>query len=124
MATIIVVDDEATVRDLLRDSLEEAGHIVADYHDGRGALEQLTREPADVLVTDIFMPEMEGLETIRLAHALRPEMQIIAISGVSLKGADYLYAARHFGAFAALKKPFSPTVLVRLVDELLHQNTV
>jgi len=72
-----------------------------------------------LLVTDIFMPEMEGLETIRLARDLQSKMPIIAMSGVNFEGGDYLEIAEKFGALATLKKPFRPAELLDLVSRLL-----
>ena len=118
-ATIILVDDEPLVRDMLHLVLEGAGYTVADYSNGRGAIEHLQRRPADLLITDIFMPEVDGLETIRRACALRPEMPIIAISGISIHGIDYLDAAERFGAVATLRKPISPAALLTLVGDVL-----
>ena len=77
------------------------------------------QEPADLLITDIFMPDVEGLETIREIRRLRPDMPIIAISGVDFEGGDYLGVARKFGAVATLKKPFLPADLLELVSRVL-----
>ena len=73
----------------------------------------------DLLITDIFMPEMEGLETIRQARALQPGLPIIAMSGFSFEERDYLGVAEKFGALASLRKPFRPTELLDLVNRLL-----
>lgn len=119
MARIIVIDDEPGVLEVACGVLEAAGHAVTAHSDGRGGIADIRREPPDLLVTDLFMPEMEGLETIRLARALQPEMPIIAMSGVHFDGGDYLEIAEKFGAFATLKKPFRPRDLVALVAQLL-----
>ena len=86
MAKIVVIDDEPGILRIACLALEAAGHAVVAYPDGRGGIEHIKREPPDLLITDIFMPEMEGLETIRLARGLRSEMPIIAMSG----GAAYV----------------------------------
>ena len=119
MAKILVVDDEPAMRRATGRALEKAGHAVSLYENGRGAIEHIKREPPDLLITDIFMPEMEGLETIRQARALRPEMPIVAISGFVFEGRDYLGVAEKFGAVASLKKPFRPAELTDLVSRLL-----
>jgi CheY-like chemotaxis protein len=119
MARIIVIDDEPGVLRVACLVLEAAGHTVAAYPDGRGGIAHIEREPPDLLITDLFMPEMEGLETIRLARELQAEMPIIAISGVDFAGGDYLEIAEKFGALATLKKPFRPADLVDLVARLL-----
>ena len=119
MATIIVIDDEPGIRGLLRNVLEAAGHVVSDYADGRGAIEQIGRASPDLLITDIFMPEAEGLETIRRVRALQPEVPIIAISGVLSYGHDYLHIASQFGAAATLEKPFNAAELLAAVERLV-----
>jgi DNA-binding NtrC family response regulator len=121
MANILVIDDEPAVCDIACDVLERAGHTVASYADGRGGIDHIKRDPPDLLITDIFMPEMEGLETIRLARDLQSEMPIIAMSGVFTEGGDYLVIAEKFGALATLKKPFRPADLVGLVARLLAE---
>ena len=121
MAKIVVIDDEPGVLRIACLALEAAGHNVAAYPDGRGGIEHIKREPPDLLVTDLFMPEMEGLETIRLARDLQSELPIIAMSGVYFEGGDYLEIAEKFGAVATLKKPFRPDELLDLVARLLVQ---
>jgi CheY-like chemotaxis protein len=119
MARIIVVDDDAGMRGATRRALRASGHAVAAYANGRGAIEHLEKEAVDLLITDIFMPEMEGLETIAKARQLRPDMPILAISGVSFEGSDYLQIAEKFGALATLRKPFRPAELLDVVTRLL-----
>jgi CheY-like chemotaxis protein len=121
MAKIIVIDDEPGILRIACLALEAAGHSVVAYPDGRGGIEHIRREPPDLLLTDIFMPEMEGLETIRQARDLQSEMPIIAMSGVYFEGGDYLEIAEKFGAVATLKKPFRPAELLDLVARLLVQ---
>ena len=121
MARIIVIDDEPGVLRIACQALEAAGHTVIAHPDGRGGIADIRRDPPDLLVTDIFMPEMEGLETIRLARDLQSEMPIIAMSGVYTDGGDYLGIAEKFGALATLKKPFRPRDLVGLVARLLAE---
>ena len=77
------------------------------------------RTSPDLLITDIFMPEMEGLETIREARARQPDLPIIAMSGFAFEERDYLGIAEKFGAMATLRKPFRPAELIDLVDRLL-----
>ena len=120
MAEIVIVDDEPALRRILCRLLERAGHDVTGYANGRAAIEHLARCPADLLITDIFMPEMEGLETIRRARALRPGMPIIAMSGGGCCGANYLWVAELFGAVATLEKPFSAGALLAAVAQILE----
>ncbi len=104
MISILVVDDDDTVRFVLRKMLESAGYEVREAPNGRVAMEELDRRIADVMITDIFMPEQEGIETIRAARKTFPGLKIVAISGAA--GEDYLKMARLLGARASLLKPF------------------
>ena len=118
--------DPASLRLLSQDTLWAA---VSDGHrEGKGkgsfanggrGIDYFKSGTADLLVTDIFMPEMEGLETIKTARHLQPAMQIIAMSGVSFDGGDYLRIAERFGAIATLKKPFRRSELLALVSRVL-----
>lgn len=119
MAKVLVIDDEPGIRGIMCRVLEAAGHDVTAFANGGGAIEHVRQEPVDLLITDLFMPEVEGIETIREIHRLRPDMPIIAISGVDFEGGDYLRVARKFGATATLKKPFWPADLVELVSRML-----
>ncbi len=84
--------------------LESAGYEVREAPNGRVAIEELSRRPARVMITDIFMPEQEGIETIRIARKTYPDLGIIAISGAA--GEHYLKMAQLLGATASLLKPF------------------
>lgn len=119
MAKVLVIDDEPGIRGIMCSALGAAGHEVVDFADGGGAVEYVREQPADLLITDIFMPDVEGLETIREIHRLQPDMPIIAISGVEFEGWDYLGVARKFGAAATLRKPFWPADLLDLVSRVL-----
>src|SRR5690242_6535914 len=119
MATILVVDDEPGMLRVSLRALEGAGHVVVGCENGREALRQLGIHAVDLMITDIFMPEMEGLEMVRQARALHPEVPIVAVSGGFVDGPDYLKVAQAFGAVAVLRKPFRAGELVSLVSELL-----
>ena len=108
MPHILLVDDDDAFRKMLRLTLEQMGHSVTEARNGRDALLIHAMHPADVVLTDIIMPEKEGLETImelrRAAHPAR----IVAMSGGGRGSAlDYLGLAKRFGALAVLEKPFS-----------------
>lgn len=120
MAKILVIEDDPGMRRATCRILQGAGHAVTGFENGAPAIEQIEREAPDLLITDIFMPEVEGLETIRRVRALRPAMPIVAMSGFTLDGGgDYLGAAEKLGAAATLKKPFRPAELLDLVSRLL-----
>jgi CheY-like chemotaxis protein len=81
MARILVVDDEAANRAIMIEVLRDAGHTVHAANNGAGALAQLETDPCDLLVTDMFMPIMDGIELITQARQLFPQLPIVAISG-------------------------------------------
>ncbi|HEX7968883.1 MAG TPA: response regulator [Stellaceae bacterium] len=117
-ASILVVDDDETMRDLLRRMLERTGLTVVLAVNGRDALERLRDRPADLVVTDMVMPEMDGIELIRLLATERPRLPIVAISGVH-DWANYLRMAIRLGAKAGVQKPVSAAELVATVRGLL-----
>ena len=121
MAKIIVIDDDRRFLRVIRRALTASGFVVIIYEDARPAIAHITREVPDLLITDIFMPGVEGLETIRRARAVSSTLPIIAISGGSIIGPDYLQMARRFGASATLAKPFHPAELIGLIARLLPQ---
>jgi CheY-like chemotaxis protein len=108
----LVVDDDPSYRVLMRQLLERAGFTVLAVGDGRTALRALEVQPVAVLVTDLMMPEIEGLELIELVTRGFPGIRIVAVSGDGPTGNEgYLHLARLLGAHAALRKPFSGGVL-------------
>jgi CheY-like chemotaxis protein len=116
-ATILVVDDEAGIQKLMRKVLSAAGYDVMAAMDGREALELLKGSKVDLVVTDLVMPEMEGLEMIQSIRKERPEVKIIAMSGMF--GGQFLRSARLLGAHATLVKPFQPRDLLEAVRRVL-----
>ena len=122
MAHILVIDDDPVLRRVVTLALEAAGHSVLRCENGRKAVAFLERDHADLLVTDIVMPEMDGVETVRAVRQLDPDLPILAISGGgSFDPKDYLGIAQAFGATAILPKPFRPADLVEMVSQLLAQ---
>ncbi|RMF90686.1 MAG: response regulator [Nitrospinota bacterium] len=121
MKRILVIDDEAPVRRMLRQTLEYAGYTVVEAEDGKEGLKQYRAEPADLVITDILMPEKEGLETIRELRREFPETKIIAISGGGRSGVlDFLNVAEKLGAHRTFHKPFSLQDLLTAIRELLE----
>ena len=116
---VLIVDDNADMRAFLKIVLERAGFEVEVAAEGRQALGLQREHPADVLVTDIFMPEPDGLELIQHFKSSFPRIKVVAISGGGrVAKADYLYVASEIGAEAVLRKPFSTETLVRTLQEL------
>ncbi len=116
---ILLVDDDPAVRDSIAIVLEGAGFQVDQADQGATGMRLLRANEPDLIVTDILMPQKEGIETIREIRTLLPETPIIAISGSVETRADYLKMAQSFGASAVLAKPFDPVVLLDLVNQLL-----
>lgn len=122
MATILLVEDDEGVRDILHKTLVAAGHDVEDAVNGNLAIAAYRRQPRDLVITDLVMPEKDGLETIMELRRLNPAVKIIAISGGGRTlglGQLYLDTARTFGAGRILAKPFSSTALLTAVSEVL-----
>lgn len=120
MARIIVIDDEESIQILLRKILERAGHSIEVASNGKIGLEIQQKNPADIIITDLFMPEKEGLETIMELHRDFPGVKIVAMSGGDRKGnMDFLGMTEKLGAHRTLKKPFSMNDVVEVVESLL-----
>jgi CheY-like chemotaxis protein len=116
---ILLAEDNEDVREALRLSLEAEGYAVRAAGDGDEALRLQASEPADVLITDLFMPERDGFETLAAFRESFPRTKIIVISGgaARLRG-SYLESARMVGADATLQKPVAPAELCRVIDRL------
>ena len=120
MARILVIDDDDTVRLSMRLALEDADHQVEEAADGLEGMNLFRINPVDLVITDIFMPEKEGLETIDEIKQVCPQTKIIAISGGGrMDPEDYLEIAMRVGADYSLLKPFDIQLLVDAVDDLL-----
>ena len=117
---VLVVDDSADIRGFMRAALEHEGYRVALAENGRQALERQREQPAELLVTDIFMPDVDGIETIARFKSEFPSVPVIAMSaGGAAKMQDYLRIAGYIGADAVLAKPFGVEELVRTVRRVL-----
>ena len=122
MSRILIVDDDPHVRNMLERVLRKADHDVETAENGKEALRVHRERPADLIVTDIIMPEKEGLETITELRKSFPAVKIIAISGGGRIGpAQYLKMAEILGADRTFSKPFNPSELIAAVEELLAQ---
>ncbi|MCX6632736.1 MAG: PAS domain S-box protein [Candidatus Solibacter sp.] len=116
-ASILVADDEAAVRGFLRNVLEQGGYEVVEAVDGKQALQQVRAGHVDLVITDLIMPEQEGIETIQALRRDVPGVGIIAISGAF--GGQFLKMAQMLGADAVLNKPVSPELLLATVAGVL-----
>jgi CheY-like chemotaxis protein len=120
MSRILVIDDELSIRRLLRSMLEQAGHTVFDAPDGREGVALWRREPTDIVVTDIFMPEKDGVEVIMEMKKSPTKPKIIAMSGGGQKGLlDWKPAALLLGADQVLVKPFDQQTFLSTIQEVL-----
>jgi CheY-like chemotaxis protein len=125
MARIEVIDDDPAIRTTIKLLLERDGHDVVLAEDGRKGIEQFRTGQFDLLIVDIFMPGMDGLETIRSILQMRPDIPIIVISGYAFRTAlesvpDFLNMAMKFGAVSSLQKPFRPSQLLSAVANCLQ----
>lgn len=122
MGRILIVEDTRLMRDSLVDVLEAAGHEVVTADNGVQACEIVADGGAfDVIITDIIMPEMDGIQAILEIQTMQPQARIIAISGGSarMEKAQGLETARRLGAVAVLEKPFEVDALLAAVETAL-----
>lgn len=122
MSRVIVIDDDAELRAGLAERLRDAGFEVSEAPDGAAGLNLQRDHPADVVITDIFMPGQEGMETVHKFRSAYPDMKIIAISGGIAKHGKFNFVpvARAIGADRCLRKPFKTSDLVGAIRELLQ----
>ena len=125
MARILVVGDDGAVQMTVRLLLERAGHSVVTADDGRKGVALCQTGNFDLLFLDIFMPGMDGFETMRMVRQRQPQLPIIVISGrpISLEAdtaPDFLTMATKLGAISSLQKPFRPADLLAAVAGFLE----
>jgi hypothetical protein len=116
-ARILIADDEPGVRGFLRTVLESGGYTVVEAANGKQALQEVRAGDVDLVITDLVMPEQEGIETIRAVRRDRPGVKVIAISGAF--GGEFLKVAKYMGADAVLNKPVSADLLLATVQQML-----
>lgn len=120
MARILLVDDEESVRYALGKCLRRAGHVVVEAADGSDALRQCELSRFDLVITDIIMPGVEGMELIAKLIRRSPDLPVVAISGGGrVDREEYLSMAAVLGAAAILAKPVEPDALLELTERLL-----
>ena len=117
---VLLIEDDDAVRKVVRMMLERDGHDVTEAGNGRLGLEQLKASAFDLVITDIIMPDMEGVETVMAVRQQYPAVKIIAMSGGDRTGnMDSLSAAEKLGASATLRKPFTRSALTAALDRTL-----
>ena len=119
MVSILIIDDNQTVRRLLRQVLEGVGYSVVDASNGREGLSRFRQDPTDLVITDILMPDKDGLETILELRREFPDVKIIAFTGETGQG-NFLDVAKLLGANRTLTKPFDVVALRETVQDLLE----
>lgn len=120
MARILLVDDEPLLRETLKTALQAAGYTVALAPNGEVALKTLAAAPFDLVVTDVLMPETDGLEMIMRIRKQSNNVRIIAMSGGGrMRNMDMLEFAKSFGADTVIAKPFLPKELIAAIKNLI-----
>ncbi|MBE2213424.1 MAG: response regulator [Opitutaceae bacterium] len=117
---VLVVDDDPLVRGAISACLRHSGYVVHEASDGRKALTFLSHRSVELVIADILMPDLDGIELVmRLADRF-PDIKILAISGEGQFGpGPFLTMAGHLGAHRTLAKPFEPAQLVGMVEEII-----
>jgi CheY-like chemotaxis protein len=122
MARILVIDDDVLVLDMLYESLTREGYDVLRASNGEEGLRLYRKEPVDLIITDLFMPEKEGIETIIELRQDFPDVKIIAISGGGRIGTkDYLQMAKIFGVQRTFTKPVAREQLLAAIRVLIKE---
>jgi CheY-like chemotaxis protein len=127
MSRILVVDDDVAVRGAIKMVLEKDGHEVVLASNGRAGVMAVEESKFDIVICDIFMPGMDGIETINAFHQSNPQMPVIAMSGFMFRDGqspapDYLSLSTKLGAAYSLRKPFRPHELLEAVRECTGPN--
>jgi len=121
MAHILIIDDEDLVRRSVCKFLEHEGHTVSESSTGKEGLDLVHRQSFDLLITDIFMPEIDGLEVIQKLRQENSSLKILAITGGGTTGGfNFLPQAKAFGAHATLRKPFLHEELLEALQVALN----
>jgi DNA-binding response OmpR family regulator len=119
ISSIVIIDDDCQILAFMRQILEAAGYGVRQATDGREGLRMIQQSPADLVITDVLMPEQDGLEVTMALHRRLQAVKIIAVSGGNPEF-DYLDVAHAFGADRTLRKPFTADELLEAVRQVLR----
>ncbi len=118
MARVLVIEDDAEMRRTLEKALQSVGHQVTLAQDGHEGMKSYRAAPTDVVITDLFMPNQDGIETMINLKREFPEAKIVAISG-NISASAMLSVAKRLGAIVVLEKPFALDALLAAVDKAL-----
>jgi two-component system, chemotaxis family, chemotaxis protein CheY len=117
MKSILLIDDDDLSRGAVHKMLERAGYQVYSTGDGNGAIHRYRESPSDLVITDLIMPDIDGLEVIQQLRRINPAVRVLAISGGGrVEAEEYLSVARKFGAVEVLPKPFTGLELKKSVE--------
>lgn len=119
MPRILLIDDDVNLRTMTTMALENAGHQVIEAADGKQGIRLFHEHQPELVITDLIMPDQEGIETIAQLRRAHPGLPIIAISGGLTRSALYLEIATKVGAQCTLAKPFAMAELLGAIDKLL-----
>lgn len=118
MARILAIDDDPEVRAMIEQTLKSADHEVVLAADGRQGVDQIRAHPTDLVITDLYMPNQDGFETIRELRMRFPRLAVLAICGMP-PATTMLSIAQKLGAVSVLQKPFLPEELTAAVNKAL-----
>ena len=120
MDSVLIIEDDEFVQNMLKQTFERAGYEVATASNGRIGIQLYKSKPFDVVITDLIMPDMEGIETISILRKTNPDIKVIAISGGGRNSPDdYLHLAEKLGAARTFTKPVDRKLLLEAVKELI-----
>ncbi len=120
MESILIIDDEAQIRSMIRLVLEREGYVVSEASDGAEGIQLFREKPADLIITDLIMPNKDGIGMMLELKKEFPAVNIIAMSGGGLNRPDgYLLGAKKLGAVHTLAKPINRQELLRVVKDAL-----
>jgi DNA-binding response OmpR family regulator len=121
MAGVLIVEDDRELREMLKTSLQRRKHTVYEALNGKDAIQHFKPSITDIVVTDLIMPDEDGLKVIMKLREIKPELKIIAISGGGKAGpGSYLNLAKMLGADAIYSKPFAMSDLISKIEDLLN----
>jgi CheY-like chemotaxis protein len=117
---VLVIDDNEMIREALREMLSQAGYSILEAADGKSGIQIIAQHPIDLIITDLFMPEADGLEVIQYVRRQFPDVKIIAMSGGGSRGlVELLSVAQKMGAHKIFMKPFEWDDILGAIQELV-----